>query len=187
MIETVRSDLLERGFERGCRFIITANLLDDMRVYLLFNRLRRHSQRVLDCEWRARTMRDDADAVHAEKRTAAVLLIVRLGLNCSNGIPREECAGFSHRCAHELVLEPFKHRHRDRLARFQDHVANESVAHDNFNRIFKEMTTFYVAHEVKRTWSQHLEHFLGQFGALNILVAERDQTNGRILVMENMT
>src|SRR5256885_9903308 len=90
MIETVRSDLLERGFERGCRFIVTANLLDDMRVYLLFNRLRRHSQRVLDCQRRARAVRDDADAVHAEKRTAAVLFIIRLGLDCSNGIRSEE-------------------------------------------------------------------------------------------------
>src|SRR6266481_6361299 len=56
MIETVRSALLERGFERGCRFIVTANLLDDMRVYLLFNRLRRHSQRFLDCQWSVRSI-----------------------------------------------------------------------------------------------------------------------------------
>src|SRR5882757_2563274 len=187
MIETVRSALLERGFERGCRFIVTANLLDDMRVYLLFNRLRRHSQRVLDCQWSARAMCDDADSVHAEKRTAAVLFIVRLGLDCSNGISREERAGLSHRCAHELVLEPLKHRHRDRFARFQDHVANESVAHHDLHRVFKQMPTLYVADEVKRTWFQHLEHFLGQFGALNVLVAERHQTNGWILVMENMT
>src|SRR6266496_5765760 len=186
MIETVRSALLERRFERGCRFIITANLLDDMRVYLLFNRLRCHAQRVLDCQRRARAMRDDADAVHAEKRTAAVLFIVRLGLNCSNSILREERADLSHPRAHELVLEPLKHRHRDRFARFQDHVADESVAYDNFNWIFKEMSAFYVADEVKRTWFQHLKHFLGQFGALNILVAERDQANGRILVMKNM-
>src|SRR6266403_616049 len=109
-------------------------------------------------------MRDDADAIYAEKGTAAVLFIIRLVLNRSNGIPREESADFSHPCTHELVLEPFKHCHRDRFARFQDNVANE----------------------VKGTWSQHLEYFLGQFGALNILVAERDQANGRILVMQNM-
>src|SRR5213080_2239524 len=186
MIKTVRSALLERGLERGCRFMVTANLLDDMRVHLLFNRLCRHPQRVLDGKWRARTMRDDADAIHAEERTAAVLFIIRLVLNRPNSILREECADFSHRCAHELVFEPLKHRHRYRFARLQDYVANESVAHDNFNRIFKEMTAFYVANEVKRTWSQHLEHFLGQFGALNILVAERDQTNGRILVLKKM-
>src|SRR6266403_161125 len=105
-------------------------------------------------------------------RSAPVLFIIRLVLNRSNGIPREECADFSHPCTHELVLEPLKHRHRDRFARFQDNVANESVADDNFNRIFKEMAAFYVANEVKRTWPQHLEYFLGQFGALNILVAE---------------
>src|SRR6266704_3704440 len=187
MIDTVRSALVERVLKRGCRFMIPANLLDDMRVHLLFNGLGRHSQRVLDRQWRARAVRDDADAIYPEKGTAAVLFIIRLVLNRSNGIPREECADFSHPCTHELVLEPLKHRHCDRFARFQDHVANESVGYNNFNRIFKEMTAFYVANEVKRTWSQHLEYFLGQFGALNILVAERDQANGRILVMENMT
>src|SRR6184192_1301266 len=97
MIETVRSALLERGFERGCRFIVTANLLDDMRVYLLFNRLRRHSQRVLDCQRRARAMRDDAYAVYAEKRTAAIFFVVRLVLDGSNGTLREERAGLSDR------------------------------------------------------------------------------------------
>src|SRR6266513_4423273 len=166
--------------------MIPANLLDDMRVHLLFNGLGRDAQRVLDRQRRARAMSDDANAIYPEKRTAAVLFIIRLVLNRSNGIPREECADFSHACTHELVLEPLKHRHCDRFARFQDNIANESVAHDNFNRLFKETTAFYVANEVKRTWSQHLEYFLGQFGALHILVAERDQANGRILVMQNM-
>src|SRR5437667_6519631 len=132
-------------------------------------------------------MCDDTNPVDAEKRAAAVLFIIRLVLNRSNCILCQECADFSHPCTHELVLEPLKHCHCNRFAGFQDHVTDESVAHDNFNRIFKEMTAFYVANKVKRTWFQHLEHFLGQFGALNILVAERDQTNGRILVMENMT
>src|SRR5256885_7057559 len=49
------------------------------------------------------------------------------------------------------------------------------------------MTAFYVANEVQRTWFQHLEHFLGQFGALHVLVAQRDQANSRILIMEDMT
>ena len=158
--------------------MIPANFLDDMRVHLLFNGLAGDAQCVLDRQRRACAVRNDANAVYPEKRTAAVLFIIRLVLNRSNGILREECADFSHPCTHELVLEPLKHRHRDRFARFQDNVANESVAHDNFNRIFKEMAAFYVANEVKRTWFQHLEYFLGQFGALDIFVAERDQANG---------
>src|SRR5215211_5602240 len=141
--------------------MISANLLDDMRFALLFNGLGGHAQRVLYCQRRARAVSNDANSVHAEQRTAAVLFVVGLGLNRSNGIFREECASLSHRRAHELVLEPFKHRHRDRFARFEDHVANESVAHDNFNWIFKEMAAFYVADEVKRTWFEHLKHFLG--------------------------
>src|SRR5262245_21872672 len=86
MIETVRSALFERGLERGCPFMITANLLDDMRVGLLFNRLCRHPQCVFNCQWRARAVSDDANAIHAEKRTAAVLFIIRLVLNRPNGI-----------------------------------------------------------------------------------------------------
>src|SRR5262249_61227023 len=108
MIETVRSALLERGLERGCRFMITANLLDDMRVDLLFNRLCRHPQCVFNCQWRARAVSDDANAIHAEKRTAAVLFIIRLVLNRPNGILLEEGSDFSRRCAHEFVFEPFK-------------------------------------------------------------------------------
>src|SRR6266513_3204016 len=185
MMETVRSGLAERGLERGCRFMITANLLDDMRVYLLFNRLCGHPQCVLDRKRRAGAMRNNADAVDAEKGTAAILFVICFALNGSNGVPREVRAGFSQRCAHELMLEPLKHCYRDRFARFQDYITNEAVAYDNFNRVFKEMTAFYIANEVKRTWSQHLEHFLGEFGALHILVAERDQANGRILVMQN--
>src|SRR5436853_1085976 len=162
MIETVRSALVERGLKRGCRFMITANLLDDMRVHLLFNGLGRDSQRVFDRQRRACSVRDDADAIYPEKGTAAVFFIIRLVLNRSNGISRKKCADFSHPCTHELMFEPFKHRHRDRFARFQDNVANESVAYDNFDRIFKEMTAFYVADEVKGTWHNDLEYFLRQ-------------------------
>src|SRR5262249_22352162 len=148
--------------------------------------LGRDAQRVLDRQRRAFAVRDYANAIYPEKRTAAVLFIIRLVLNASNGVPREECADVSHPCTHQPDVEPFNHEHRDRVARFQDNVAYESVAYDNFNRIFKKMAAFYVANEVKRTWSQHLEYFLGQFGALDILVAERDQANGRIRVMQNM-
>src|SRR5437762_3658821 len=150
MIETVRSALVERGLKRGCRFMIPANLLDDMRVHLLFNCLSRHSQCVFDRQWRACSVRDDADAIDAEKGTAAVLFIIRLVLNRSNGIPREECADFSHPCAHELMLEPLKHRHRDRFARFQDHIADKTVAHYDLDWIFEKMAALDVADKVER-------------------------------------
>src|SRR4029079_10455083 len=128
--------------------MIPANFLDDMRVHLLFNRLAGDTECVLDRQRRACAVRNNANAVYSEKRTATVLFIICLVLDRSNGIPREECADFSHPCAHKLVLEPLKHCHRDRFARFQDNVANESVAYDDFDRIFKEMTAFYVANKV---------------------------------------
>src|SRR5438309_11839194 len=130
--------------------MIATNLLDDMRVDLLFNGLARDAQRVLNRQRRACTVRDYANAIYPEKWTAAVLFIIRLGLNRSNGIPREECADFSHPCTHELVLEPLKHRHRDRFARFQDHIADKTVAHYNLDWIFEKMAALNVADKVER-------------------------------------
>ena len=72
----MRCGLADRGLERGVRFIIAADFLDDMWIDLLFNRLGRNPKRILDRERGARTMRDDADAVYAEERRAAVFLVV---------------------------------------------------------------------------------------------------------------
>ena len=74
--------------------MIATNLLDDMRVDLLFNGLARDAECVLDCQRRACAVGNDANAVDSEKRTAAVPLIIRLVLNRSNGIPCEVCTDF---------------------------------------------------------------------------------------------
>ena len=108
MIETVRCGLADRGLERGVRFIIAADFLDDMWIDLLFNRLGRDPKRILDRERSARTMRDDADAVHAEKRRAAVFLVVYLFLDGLKRVLREEGAGHAHLALDQLVLEPFE-------------------------------------------------------------------------------
>jgi hypothetical protein len=80
--------------------MIPANFLDDMRVHLLFNGLASDAQRILDRQRRARTVRDYANAIYPEKRTAAVLFIIRLVLNRSNGIPCEVCADMSSCLSH---------------------------------------------------------------------------------------
>src|SRR4029077_620441 len=100
MIETVRSALLERGLKRGCRFMVTANLLDDMRVHLPITRLGRHTQRILDGQRRAGAMRDDADAVDAKKWAAAVLLIVCFFLDRVERISSEKSADLPHLRVH---------------------------------------------------------------------------------------
>src|SRR6266511_1418276 len=186
MIETVRSGLAERGLERGCRFMVTANLLDDMRVYLLFNRLCRHPQRILDRQRAARAMGNNADAVDAEKGTAAVLFVIRLVLDVFKCVPSEIRTGHSPFGAFKFVPQTLKNRHRDRFAGVQDHVADKSVAYDNFDWVLEQMPAFDVADEVERTLLQHLEDFLGLLSALHVFFAERYQTNRRILVAENM-
>src|ERR1700730_14652964 len=96
MIETVRLVLPERGLERGCRFMIVANLLDDMWVHLLFNGFGRDAERVFDRKRGAGAVGNDANAVHAQERAAAVLLIIGLLFDGVEGVPREKRARFSH-------------------------------------------------------------------------------------------
>src|SRR5437764_14836189 len=106
MIETVRRGLVERGLERGCRFIVTANLLDDMRVYLLFNRLGCDPERVLDGGRRARAMRDDTDAVDAKKWAAAVLLVIRFAFDAQKRTLCQKPIGLSERWPVEAMFKP---------------------------------------------------------------------------------
>src|SRR5438477_3689260 len=95
MIETVRSVLLERGLERGCRFMITANLLDDMRVELMFNRLGRDPECVFDGQRCAGAVRDDANPVYAEKRAAAIVLVIRFVFDREKRVLGQKCAGLA--------------------------------------------------------------------------------------------
>src|ERR1700704_4513288 len=97
MIETVRCVLAERGLERGCRFIIKANFLDDMRVHMLFNRFSCDSQSILDRERSAGAVRDDANSVHSEQRTPPDILPVRLLMNGLEGAFRHRGTDQTHR------------------------------------------------------------------------------------------
>src|SRR6266480_877485 len=186
MIETVRRGLAERGLERGCRFIVTANLLDDMRVYLLFNRLGCDPERVLDGGRRAGAMRDDTDAVDAKKWAAAVLLVIRFGFDAQKRILCQKRTGLSYRCAVEFVFKPLENCHRDRLARLQNHVPNKTVANHNFDRFLKQMPALDIADKVERTLLEHFEDFLGLLSAFHVFFAERYQTDRRTLVAENV-
>src|SRR5207253_6499531 len=97
MMETVRRALPDcsRGLERGCRFMITADFLDDMRVELMFNRLGRHSERVLDRERGTRAVRNDTNAVHSQKRTAAVVFVVCFVFDREKRVLSQKCAGLT--------------------------------------------------------------------------------------------
>src|SRR3954469_11029115 len=128
MIETVRCVLAECGLERACRLIITANFLDDMRVHLLFNRFGRDAESVLDGQRCAAAMRDDADSVDAEERTAAVIFPIRFLVNGLEGSFDHERTELSRRAFHDLVLEPGKDSMRERLTGLEHDVAEETVA-----------------------------------------------------------
>src|SRR5205807_5040625 len=72
------------------------------------------------------------------------------------------------------------------FTRFQDHVADESVAHDHFNRIFEKMTAFDIAAEVERSLLQHLKDFLRLFSSFHVLLAQRNQTDPWAFVTKNV-
>src|SRR5713101_5636763 len=131
-------------------------------------------------------MGDDADAVDSEKWAAAVLLIVCFFLDGVERISSEKSADLPHLRAHEFVLEPLENRHRDRFARFQDHIADKTVAHYDLDWIFEKMAALDVADKVERALLQHFEDFLRHLSAFYVFLAERYQTDRRIFVAEHM-
>ena len=52
------------------------------------------------------------------------------------------------------------------FARFQNHVADEAIADHHLDRIREEIVAFDVAAKIERALLEHLENFLGEFGAL---------------------
>src|SRR4029434_7425923 len=122
-IETVRCGLADRGLERGVRFIIAADFLDDMWIDLLFNRLGRNPERILDRERGARTMCNDSDAVYPRERRAAVFLVAHLFLNCLKRFLREESPSHPHLAFDQFVFEPFENGVADRFAGLENDVA----------------------------------------------------------------
>src|SRR6476659_9591541 len=150
MIETVRCGLADRGLERGLRFIIATYFLDNMWIDLLFNRLGRYTQCILDRERSARSMGDDANAVHAEKRRAAVFLVVHPFFYRLKGLLGQERAGHPDLALYQLVLEPFENRVADRFAGFQNDIADKAVADDDLDRVREKIVALDVAAEVER-------------------------------------
>ena len=123
-------------------------------------------KRILDRERRARAVGDDANAVDAEERGAAVFLVVHLFPDRAKGILREVGAGHAHWLLDQLVLEPFENRVADRFAGFENHVADEAVADHHLDRMREKIVAFDVAAEIELAPLQHLENFLGQVGSL---------------------
>ena len=104
-------------------------------------------------------MRNDTNAVDAEERAAAVLLVVHLLLDGVKRVPRQISACHARLGARHLVLKPFEQRHCDRFGCLQNHVADKTIAHHHFDRIFEEMTALNITSEVERAFFQHLENF----------------------------
>jgi len=84
--------------------MITLNLLDDMRVYLVFNRLRCDAERVFDGKWRARAVRDDAYAIDAEERAATVFFVVGFIFNRAKLFSRQKRAHLAHRRSRQFFF-----------------------------------------------------------------------------------
>src|SRR5437763_6165138 len=98
MMETERPGLARRGLERGCRFIITLNLVDNMRIDLVFNGFDCHPQRVFDRERRARPVGNDANAIRPKQGTDAILLVICLIFDREERFISQKSTRFSYLC-----------------------------------------------------------------------------------------
>src|SRR5581483_3149167 len=91
----------------------------------------RHRDRVANGLWRRAAVADDAQARDAKDRRAAKLRVVDALAEAAERAPREQIADLTGKRALQLVAEERFHGLDEPLARLQDDVAREAVAHDD--------------------------------------------------------
>ena len=121
-----------------------------------------------------------------KKRAAAVFLVVGALLQFAEGALHEAGTGHADRGALDFVFQPEKHGLGGGFAGLEDDIAGETVAKDDFDRILEEVVALDVAAEVESARPEEFKNFFGELAALGIFAADRHQSDGRVLVAENV-
>src|SRR6202040_3082143 len=112
-----------------------------------------------DCQGRPRSRSNDAAAVAAEQRHAAVFLIVCLfpdRLERSFGELGAEPADW---IFEKLVFEPGEYRVSDCLRGLKNHIPDEAVANNHFRGVLEQVVSFDVTAKIESARFQEFESF----------------------------
>ena len=170
----------------GVLQIVSPNRLDDAGIDLLLDELRGNTDRVLDSQGGTGTVGNDADAVDSQQGTAAVVLIVGLPTDGTEGVPGNPSAKHPEGGLSEFMLEPTEDGAGGRLGGLQDDIAGESVAENHLNGMLEEVMSFDIPSEIQGGGFQELENVLCEFTSFDILTADRHQADLGIAVAEDM-
>ena len=87
--------------------------------------------------------------------------------------------------AHQFALQHGKHGHREAFGRFQNNVADKTVADHDVHVVLEQVVTLDVADEIQIQLFAELEGFECEFVALGILRADAQDADARVFPSEH--
>ena len=131
---------------------------------------------VLDRIGVRRSVRDEADAVHAEQRSAAVFGVVETLFEIGEGAAREQVSDLPGDRGFQSFSESGAHQVGDAFGGFQRYVAYKSVGDDDVHLAAVEVASFDVADKIQReAASDSWKDSRGQLVALALFFADGEQ------------
>ena len=126
-----------------------------------------------------RPWHDDAHALHAQQRRAAVLRVIHALLEIRERALRENVADLAGDGGPQRFAQQVSEHLHQPFAHLQRHVADEAVAHDHVHRAAIDIAAFDVADEVEIQALQQRRRRPRHFVALVVFLADREHSHAR--------
>src|SRR5438067_173221 len=172
----------------GRGVMVGLDLLADVLVHPLLDERRERVDRAAERARAAGAVADEADTVHAEQRRGAVLLPVDARAQPAERALEEQRAEHRERVPLDLAADRAAEERCRALGGFQQHVAREAVGDDHVAGALEEVAAFDRPDEVHVPRSlEERQHLLHELVPLALLLADREQSDPRVLVPEEIT
>ncbi len=121
-------------------------------------------------------------AIETQKRCAARGLRVHPAFDGPESVLGQEATKLASGIDRQLAFEHGKDAYRQALASLEDDVADESIAHDDFDAALKQVVTFDVADEVEVQLAAEPEGGARQVVAFALLGADVQDADARVFI-----
>ena len=140
-----------------------------------------HADRILDGVGVRRSVADDAHALDAQQRRAAVFGVVEPLLEIGKRLARQQKSNLAADRRLQRLLQQEAHRLHHAFGNLQRDVADEAVANQHVGLAVVKVAAFDVADEIHRQLFDQLVGFASKLVALALFFADGKQADARML------
>ena len=149
-----------------------AGCANDAVIDAVFDGLDGHADSVTDGLDARTSVGNDADSVDSEEKGTAVFFVTGFFLDGFKGGAGQPSSRHTEGRFLDFVFEPLENSGGNTFAGFEYDIPDESVADYDFDRAFKEITSFDVADEMDGGIGEEFEAFFSEAIAFGVLGAD---------------